>query len=114
MNQYKGSSRTWMWLAALALTGAVAGCGGGGGGGGDAPAAASSGAASGPVGAVCAGASCVFLGTAGNYAILAKTGISTVPASMVTGNVGLSPNARVGLTGWSLIADPTDTYFTSA
>jgi hypothetical protein len=33
---------------------------------------------------------------------------------VVTGNVGLSPNARVGLTGWSLISEPTDTYFTSA
>jgi hypothetical protein len=32
----------------------------------------------------------------------------------VTGNVGLSPNARVGLTGWSLISEPTDTSFTSA
>jgi hypothetical protein len=63
---------------------------------------------------VCAGANCVFLGTAGNYAILAKTGISTVPGSAVTGNIGLSPNARVGLTGWSLIGEPTDTYFTSA
>jgi hypothetical protein len=32
----------------------------------------------------------------------------------VTGNVGLSPAARVFLTGWSLITEPTDTYFTSA
>jgi ice-binding like protein len=32
----------------------------------------------------------------------------------VTGNVGLSPNARVGLTGWSLISEPTDTSFTSS
>lgn len=114
MNQYKGSSRTWMWLAALALSGAVAGCGGGGGGGSGAAPATTSGAASGPVGAVCAGASCVSLGTAGNYAILAKTGVSTVPASMITGNIGLSPAARTALTGWSLISEPTDTFFTSA
>jgi hypothetical protein len=109
-----------MWLAALALTSAVAGCGGGGGGGGSdgstggATPATTSGAASGPVGAVCAGASCVSLGTAGNYAILAKTGVSTVPASMINGNVGLSPAARTFLTGWSLISEPTDTFFTSA
>jgi hypothetical protein len=32
----------------------------------------------------------------------------------VTGNVGLSPAARTFLTGWSLISEPTDTYFTSA
>jgi len=63
---------------------------------------------------MCTGASCVSLGTAGNYAILAKTGVSTVPASAITGNVGLSPAARTFLTGWSLISEPTDTYFTSA
>lgn len=56
----------------------------------------------------------VDLGTAANYAILAKTGVSTVPSSVVTGNVGVSPVARGGLTGWSLITEPTDTYFTSA
>jgi hypothetical protein len=32
----------------------------------------------------------------------------------VTGNIGLSPNARVGLTGWSETSDVTDTYSTSA
>ena len=57
---------------------------------------------------------CVSLGTAANYAILGKDGVSTVPGSVVTGNVGLSPTARIGLTGWSLISEPTDTYFTSS
>jgi hypothetical protein len=56
----------------------------------------------------------VNLGTAANYAILAKASVNTVPSSVVTGNVGLSPAARVFLTGWSLITEPTDTYFTSA
>jgi hypothetical protein len=56
----------------------------------------------------------VNLGKAANYAILAETGVATVPTSGVTGNVGLSPKARVGLTGWSLVTEPTDTYFTSA
>jgi hypothetical protein len=56
----------------------------------------------------------VNLGMAGNFVILAKTGVSTVPYSMVTGNVGVSPAARGSLTGWSLISEPTDTYFTSA
>ena len=59
-------------------------------------------------------ASAVPLGTAANYALLAKTGVATVPSSVVTGNVGLSPAARTFLTGWSLIAEPTDTFFTSA
>jgi len=60
------------------------------------------------------GPGAVSLGTAGNYAILAKTGISSVPSSVVTGNVGLSPAARVFLTGWSETSDVTDTYSTSA
>ena len=38
-----------------------------------------------------AGQSPVNLGTAGNYVILAKSGISTVPPSAVTGNLGVSP-----------------------
>jgi hypothetical protein len=113
MNKYTdNSSKARMWLAALALT-ALAGCGGGGGGSG-LGSAFSSGAANGPTGAACTGASCVSLGTAGHYAILAKTGVSTVPSSVVTGHVGVSPAARPFLTGWSLISEPTDTAFTSA
>jgi hypothetical protein len=46
--------------------------------------------------------------------ILAKTGVSNTPTSVVTGNVGLSPAARGFLTGWSLIAEPSDTFYTSA
>jgi hypothetical protein len=43
----------------------------------------------------------VLLGTAGNFAILAKTAISTVPASAITGDVGISPAAETYLTGFS-------------
>ncbi|WP_020676833.1 ice-binding family protein [Geopsychrobacter electrodiphilus] len=56
----------------------------------------------------------VDLGTAANYAILAKAGVSTVPYSVVTGNVGLSPTDRGALTGWSETSDTTDTYSISA
>src|SRR5712671_2371487 len=95
MNKYQDSSKTQMWLMALVLSGVVAGCGGGssGSGSGAAPSpSSSSSASSGPIGGACTGADCVPLGTSANYVLLAKTGISTVPASMVTGNVGLSPN----------------------
>ncbi|MDZ7797034.1 MAG: ice-binding family protein [Candidatus Marinimicrobia bacterium] len=44
----------------------------------------------------------VNLGTAGNFAILAKTEISTVPASAITGDIGLSPAAETYITGFSL------------
>lgn len=64
--------------------------------------------------AVVAGVTPVDLGTAGNYAILAKTGVSTIPTSVVTGNVGVSPAAKTFLTGWSETYDVTDTYATSA
>lgn len=48
------------------------------------------------------GPSPVNLGTAANYAILAKTGISTVPASVITGDVAVSPAATSYLTGFAL------------
>ncbi|MGM0431785.1 MAG: ice-binding family protein [Spirochaetota bacterium] len=44
----------------------------------------------------------VNLGTAANYVILAKTAVSTVPNSIITGNLGLSPAATSYFTGFSL------------
>ena len=49
----------------------------------------------------------VNLRTAGNFVILAKTGISTVPTSRVTGNMAVSPAAATFITGFSLTAPPT-------
>lgn len=56
----------------------------------------------------------VNLGAAGNYAILAKTGISTVPNSVITGNIGVSPIDATALTGFSLTADATNVFSISA
>lgn len=42
----------------------------------------------------------VDLGTAGNYVLLAKTAISTVPTSAITGDVGISPAAETYITGF--------------
>lgn len=55
----------------------------------------------------------VDLGTAGNYAILAKAGISSVPNSVVTGNIGVSPVAATFITGFSLTMDATNVFSTS-
>ena len=44
----------------------------------------------------------VLLGAAGKYAILAKSAISNVPTSVVTGDIGLSPAAASYITGFSL------------
>jgi hypothetical protein len=46
----------------------------------------------------------VLLGSAGNFAVLAKTAVSTVPPSVIVGNVGVSPAATSFLTGFSLTA----------
>jgi hypothetical protein len=44
----------------------------------------------------------VNLGTAGNYTILTKTGISTVPTSTIIGNIAVSPIAASAITGFEL------------
>lgn len=46
----------------------------------------------------------VDLGAAGNYVILAKTAISNVPTSAITGDIGLSPAAESFITGFTLTA----------
>ncbi len=66
------------------------------------------------VAAPAAGPAAVDLGTAGNYVILAKTAISTVPTSAVTGNIGLSPAAASFITGFSLVADATNVFATAS
>jgi Ice-binding-like len=55
----------------------------------------------------------VNLGTSARYAILAKTGISTVPTSAITGDLGVSPAAATYVTGFSLTADATSVFSTS-
>lgn len=48
------------------------------------------------------GLAAVSLGSAGNYVILAKTTITNVPTSVITGDLGLSPAATSFITGLSL------------
>jgi hypothetical protein len=105
-----------MWLTGLLLAVSLTGCGGDGGSSTPAPATnvSASGSSAATKGAVSTEAAAVNLGSAGNYAILAKTAANSTPISVVTGNVGVSPAARGYSTGWSLITEPTDTYFTSA
>jgi hypothetical protein len=56
----------------------------------------------------------LMLGMAGSFAILAKSGISSVPTSAVTGNIGVSPAAASSITGFALVADATNVFSTSA
>lgn len=55
----------------------------------------------------------VNLGTAGNYAILAQTGISTVPNSVIIGDIAVSPISAAAITGFTLAKDATNVFSNS-
>jgi Ice-binding-like/Bacterial Ig-like domain len=55
----------------------------------------------------------VPLGSAGDFVVLAKSGISSVPASVITGDIGVSPAAATYITGFSLTADASNEFATS-
>jgi hypothetical protein len=52
----------------------------------------------------------VNLQTAGDFVVLAKSGISTVPPSDITGDIGVSPASASSITGFSLTADATNVF----
>lgn len=56
----------------------------------------------------------VVLRTAGDFVILAKSGIDTVPDSVVTGDIGVSPIDSTAITGFSLVLDASTTFSASA
>jgi hypothetical protein len=56
----------------------------------------------------------VDLGTAGDYVILAKTGISTVPSSSITGDIAVSPISAAAITGFDLIMDSEGVFSTAS
>ncbi|MBC7963829.1 MAG: DUF3494 domain-containing protein [Steroidobacteraceae bacterium] len=64
--------------------------------------------------AAAAGRAPVDLGTAGNFVILSKTGVTTTGTTAVVGNIGVSPIVAASITGFSLIADSTNTFSTSS
>ncbi|MBE3101322.1 MAG: DUF3494 domain-containing protein [Firmicutes bacterium] len=53
----------------------------------------------------------VNLGTAGNFVILSKTGITNVPVSAITGNIGTSPITGASITGLDCV-EVTGTIYT--
>lgn len=56
----------------------------------------------------------IDLGGAGIYTVLSKTGISTTVGTQITGNIGVSPNAATGITGFGLIMDPSNVFSKSS
>jgi hypothetical protein len=61
-----------------------------------------------------AGPGPVDLGTAGNFVVLGKTGVSTTGTTAVTGDIGLSPAAATYITGFGLIMDASNVFSTSS
>ena len=56
----------------------------------------------------------VNLGMAGNFAVLAKTGISVTGVTSITGDIGISPAAATYMTGFGLIMDASGAFSTSS
>jgi len=58
--------------------------------------------------------SAVNLGTAGDFVILSKAGISTTGTTSITGDIGTSPIDSTAITGFGLIMDSSNTFATSS
>ena len=52
----------------------------------------------------------IDLKTAGDYVILAKSGITSVPSSVITGDIAVSPIDSTAMTGFSFTLDPSGTF----
>jgi len=63
--------------------------------------------------AIAAGPTPVILGTAGNFAILAETGVSTTGVTAVVGDIGISPAAASFITGFALTLPLGSAFSTS-
>lgn len=56
----------------------------------------------------------VDLGTAGDFAVLSKAGISTTGVTSIVGDMGVSPIDSTAITGFGLIMDASNTFSTSS
>jgi hypothetical protein len=56
----------------------------------------------------------VNLGTDTDFAIIGKSGISGIPETEITGDIGVSPIAATAITGFSLILDSTKVFSTAS
>jgi hypothetical protein len=65
-------------------------------------------------GVYAAGPSAINLGTAGNFVILSKTGISTTGTTSVVGDIGVSPAQATYITWFGLILPAAGAYSTSS
>ncbi len=61
-----------------------------------------------------AGPASINLGTAGNFSILSKSGISTTGSTLVVGDIGVSPAEATYITGFGLSLNAGSAYSTSS
>ncbi|MBU2559481.1 DUF3494 domain-containing protein [archaeon] len=54
------------------------------------------------------------LGTAGNFVILTKSGVSTTGTTSIVGDIGVSPIDSTAITGFGLIMDSSNQFSTSS
>lgn len=110
MNRFGNPAQLGLCSIALLLAANLAGCGS------DpvnlSPTAPGAGPGTGATGAH--GPAPVQLGGAGTFVILAKSGISNVPTSALTGNLGLSPASAASITGLGLTLPSGGAASTSA
>ena len=55
----------------------------------------------------------VDLGTAGSFVLLAKSGITNVPTSLIVGDLGVSPISSTAVTGFPLTPDSSNQFSTT-
>jgi Ice-binding-like/Putative peptidoglycan binding domain len=67
-----------------------------------------------PMAALAAGPAAVNLGSAGNFVVLAKAGISTTGSTAIVGDIGVSPAAATSITGFALTLPAAGAFSTSA
>jgi len=67
-----------------------------------------------PATALAAGPAAVNLGTAGNFAVLTKTGISATGSTSIVGDIGVSPAQATYITGFGLTLPSASAFSTSA
>src|SRR3989338_2283986 len=67
-----------------------------------------------PVATFAAGPATVNLGSAGNFVILTKTGISTTGSTSIVGDIGISPAEATYITGFALTLPSASSFSTSA
>lgn len=111
LKQIMKRAKTGMLLAALSLVSITAACSDNGPNPTPSPTTPGVGPGTGVPGG--RGPTPVVLGASSNFVILAKTGISTVPTSAITGNIGVSPAAATFITGFALTLPAGSAFSTS-